>query len=115
MGVAPYIVAGWLLVVGLYGAITSRHLVCMVLCLAVAQASTYVLLLAVGYKTGAAAPIYSTTVMPGAPVVDPVVQALALTDVVVEATVSAVLLALIVRAGQRFRTTDPDELGELHG
>jgi multicomponent Na+:H+ antiporter subunit C len=114
MNAAPYVVAGWLLLVGLYGVITSRHLVHLVLCIGVMQASTYVLLLAVGYRTGGRAPIFAD-LPPGTPVVDPVVQALTLTDVVVEATVTAVLLALIVQAHKRFGTTDPDALGVLRG
>lgn len=114
MSVVPYLVAVWLLVIGMWGVITSRHLVHMVLCLSVAQASTYVLLLAIGYRNGASAPIFGT-VMPGDPVVDPVVQALTLTDVVVEATVTSVLLALTVLAHKRFGTVDPDELGALRG
>jgi multicomponent Na+:H+ antiporter subunit C len=114
VNVLAYIVAVWLLVVGLYGAITSRHLVHLVICLAVAQSSTYVLLLAVGYRTGGRAPIFSD-LPPGTPVVDPVVQALTLTDVVVEATVSAVLLALALQAHRRFGTADPDRIGTLRG
>ena len=39
--------------------------------------------------------------------VDPVVQALTLTDVVVEATVTALLLALAVQAHKRFGTRRP--------
>jgi multicomponent Na+:H+ antiporter subunit C len=113
--VVAYLVAVWLLVVGLWGVITSRHLVHMVLCLSVAQASTYVLLLAIGYRSGASAPIYGGAVQPGTPVVDPVVQALTLTDVVVEATVTAVLLALVVQAHRRFGTVDPNKLGALRG
>lgn len=115
MSVFPYLVAVWLLVVGLWGVITSRHLVHMVLCLTVAQASTYVLLLAVGYRTAGEAPIITTTVPPSSQFVDPIVQALTLTDVVVEATVVAVLLALTVQAHKRFGTADPDELGALRG
>jgi multicomponent Na+:H+ antiporter subunit C len=114
MSVIPYIVAVWLLVVGLYGVITSRHFVHLIICLAVAQSSTYVLLLAVGYRTGGRAPIF-TDLPPGTPVVDPVVQALTLTDVVVEATVSALLLALALQAHKRFGTADPDEIGTLRG
>ena len=114
MSVLAYIVAVWLLLVGLYGVITSRHLVHLVMCLGVAQASTYVLLLAVGYRTGGRAPIFGD-IAPTTPVVDPVVQALTLTDVVVQATVSAVLLALAGRAASRFNTTDPDRLGALRG
>jgi multicomponent Na+:H+ antiporter subunit C len=107
-------VAVWLLLAGLYGVITSHHLVHLVLSLSVAQASTYVLLLAIGYRTGGQAPIFAD-IPPRTPVVDPVVQALTLTDVVVEATVSAVLFALAVQAHRRFGTADPDRLGELRG
>ena len=115
MSVLAYGVAAWLLVIGLWGVITSHHLVHMVLCLSVVQASTYVLLLAVGYKTDGQAPIVTTTVPPSSSFVDPIVQALALTDVVVQATVSAVLLALTVQAHKRFGTADPNELGALRG
>jgi len=109
-----YFVAVWLFVIGIYGVITSRHLVHLVLCLGVMQASTYVLLLAIGWRAGGAAPIF-VDIPPGTPVVDPVVQALTLTDVVVEATVVAVLLALTVQAHKRFGTCDPDALGALRG
>jgi multicomponent Na+:H+ antiporter subunit C len=112
MSVVPYLVAGWLLLVGLWGVITSRHLVHLILCLTVTQASTYVLLLAIGYRTGGRAPIFAD-LPPGTPVVDPVVQALTLTDVVVEATVVALLLALTVQLHKRFGTVDPDELTAL--
>ena len=47
--------------------------------------------------------------------VDPVVQALTLVDVVVEATVIALMLALAVQAHKRFRTIDPEELRPLKG
>jgi multicomponent Na+:H+ antiporter subunit C len=110
----PYLVAVWLLLVGLYGAVTSRHIVHLVLCLSVAQASTYVLLLAIGYRGAGRAPIFAD--LPhGTRVVDPVVQALTLTDVVVQATVSAVLLGLGMQAHRRFGTADPNRFGELRG
>jgi multicomponent Na+:H+ antiporter subunit C len=114
VSVFPYLVAGWLLLVGLWGVVTSRHLVHLVICLSVMQASSYVLLLAVGYRSGSKAPIFGD-IPAGTQVVDPVVQALTLTDVVVEATVAALLLALAVQAQKRFGTVDPDELGALRG
>ena len=114
MSVLPYLVAGWLLLIGLWGIVTSRHLVHLVICLSVMQASTYVLLLGVGYRSDAKAPIFGD-IPTGTQVVDPVVQALTLTDVVVEATVVAVLLALTVQAHKRFGTCDPDALGALRG
>ncbi|KNB54082.1 sodium:proton antiporter [Streptomyces caatingaensis] len=114
MSVLPYAIAGWIFLAGLYGLATSRDLVHAVGCLSVAQSSTYVLLLAVGYRRGGTAPVFSD-VKPGVRVVDPVVQALALTDVVVGATVTALLLALVVQTAKRHGTVDPDELFELRG
>jgi multicomponent Na+:H+ antiporter subunit C len=84
------------------------------MCVSVAQASTYVLLLGIGYRKGGQAPIFGD-VPSSTPVVDPVVQALTLTDVVVGATVSALLLALAVQAHKRFGSVDPDELNALRG
>jgi multicomponent Na+:H+ antiporter subunit C len=110
----PYAVVVWLLLVGMYGIVSSRNLVHLILCLGVVQASTYVLLLAIGYRTGGVAPIFAD-IRVGTPTVDPVVQALTLTDVVVEATVSALLLALAVQAEKRFGTVDPDEIRTLRG
>jgi multicomponent Na+:H+ antiporter subunit C len=114
VSVFPFLVAVWLVGIGLYGVVTSRNLVHLVICLTVMQASTYVLLLAVGYRSGAKAPVYAD-IPAGTQIVDPVVQALTLTDVVVEATVAALLLALAVQTHKRFGTVDPDELGALRG
>ena len=110
----PYAVVAWLFLVGLYGIITSRNMVHLVICLAVLQSSTYVLLLAIGYRTGAAAPIFADIPV-GTPAVDPVVQALMLTDIVVEVTVVALILALVVQVHKRHGVIDPDELRDLQG
>jgi multicomponent Na+:H+ antiporter subunit C len=114
VSVLPFVVAAWLFVVGLYGIVTSRHLVHAIICLGVVQASTYVLLLGIGYRDDATAPIFKD-VPTTTPVVDPVVQALTLTDVVVEATVVALLLALTLQVNRRFGTVDPDELAAMRG
>jgi multicomponent Na+:H+ antiporter subunit C len=114
MHILPFVVVAWILGVGLYGIVTSRHLVHMIICLIVVQSSTYVLLLAVGYVTGAAAP-YFYDIPPHTRTVDPVVQALALTDVVVEAAVTSLLLAFAIQAHKRFGTLDPHELVQLRG
>jgi multicomponent Na+:H+ antiporter subunit C len=110
----PFVVVAWVLAVGLYGIVTSDHLVHQIVCLIVVQSSTYVLLLGVGYVTGAVAPYYSDIGADTA-AVDPVVQALALTDVVVEAAVTALLLAFAIQAYKRFGTLDPHELAQLKG
>lgn len=107
LGHAPYVVAAWIFLCGLWGIATSRNFVHLIVCLAVMQTSTYVLLLAIGYRAGGVAPIF-TDVPPGARMVDPVTHALMLTDVVVEATVIALLLALAIQVHQQTGTLDPD-------
>lgn len=114
MSVLAYGTAAWLFVIGLYGIVSSRNLIHLIICLSVVQSATYVLLLAIGYRTGAAAPIFAE-IPTSTPAVDPVVQALTLTDVVVEATVVALMLALAVQAHKRFRTLDPAELNPFQG
>jgi multicomponent Na+:H+ antiporter subunit C len=114
MSFLPYAVAAWLFVAGLYGVVTSRHLVHLAVSLSVLQSSTYVVLLAAGYVSHGAAPIFAD-IQPGTRAVDPVVQALTLTDIVVEATITALLLALAVKAMERFGSVDPDRLRALRG
>lgn len=114
MSFLPFAVAAWLFLIGLYGIITSRNFVHLIVCLAVLQSSTYVLLLGIGYKVGGVPPIFAGAKV-GTPAVDPVVQALMLTDIVVEATVVALLLALAVQLHKHTRTLNPDELEALEG
>ena len=109
MSYLPYAVAAWICLVGLAGVATSRNLVHLAICLTVTQSSSYVLLLSVGYVKHGKAPIFKGTKL-GTTVVDPVVQALTLTDVVVEATVVALLLALVIQVSKRYGTIDPDRV-----
>jgi multicomponent Na+:H+ antiporter subunit C len=110
----PFLVAAWLFIVGLYGIVTSRHLVHLIMCLVVVQTSTYLLLLGVGYRLGATSPIFADIPV-GTKAVDPVTHALMLTDIVVEATVMALLLALAIQAKERAGTVDPDQLRIMRG
>jgi multicomponent Na+:H+ antiporter subunit C len=110
----PFLVVAWIVIVGLYGMVTSRDLIHQIVCLIVVQSSTYVLLLSVGYVSGGVAP-YFFDISEHAKAVDPIVQALTLTDVVVEAAVSALLLSFAVQAHKRFGTLDPHDLAAFKG
>ena len=112
MSFLPFAVAAWLFLAGLYGVVTSRNLIRTILSLTVVQSSTYVLLLGVGYVNGGHAPIFADIPQTSL-AVDPVVQVLVLTDIVIEATVTALLLAMAVQAHKRFGSLDPNELRAL--
>jgi len=109
-------VAVWLFLIGLYGMVTSRNLIHLVICVVVTQSSTDVLLLTIGYHSGAGTPVFASVPL-GTPAVDPVVQALTLTDVVVGAAVTALLLSIAVQTHKKCSTLDPEDprLHSVHG
>jgi multicomponent Na+:H+ antiporter subunit C len=110
----PYAVAVWLFIVGLYGLITSRSLVHLTVCLTVVQSATYVVLLAIGYRDDATAPVF-TGISTEARAVDPVVHALTFIDVIVEAVVAGLLLAIAIQVQKRYGTIDPEHIDPLRG
>ena len=110
----PYALAAWLFLVGLYGVVSSRNLIHLGICLSVMQSGTYVLLLAIGYKNKATAPIFRGVPV-GHPAVDPIVQALTLTDIVVSVTVLALILALALDVHKQSGTVDPDQIADFTG
>jgi multicomponent Na+:H+ antiporter subunit C len=94
--------------------VTSRNLVHLVVCLGIVQSSTYVLLIEVGYRNGATAPIFKD-ISTHRRVVDPVVQALVLTDIVIGVTVAALLLTLAVQVHKRLHSLDPADIRPQKG
>ena len=108
----PWAVASWLFAIGIYGIVTSRNYVHLIGCLGICQSATYVLLLGIGYVRGAGPPIFYDH-PPGTPAVDPVMQALVLTDIVVGAAVTALLLVIALQVHKRRGTLDPQQLRPL--
>jgi multicomponent Na+:H+ antiporter subunit C len=114
MSYVPYAVAAWICLVGLAGIATSRNLIHLAVCLTVTQSSSYVLLLSVGYVKHGKPPILKGIPL-GTKAVDPVVQALTLTDIVVSVAVVALILALALDAHRLSGTVDPDGLADITG
>lgn len=95
---------------GLYGIVTSRHIVHLIICVSVVQSATYILLIAIGYRLGAGAPIFIDTPPEHKPAVDTIVQALSLTDIVVSAATTALLLAIATQVWRVKNEINPDNL-----
>jgi multicomponent Na+:H+ antiporter subunit C len=110
-----FLAAFAVLAIGAWGIVRSRNLVHAVVCLSVAQSGTYLLLLAVGYQRAAHPPVFGSPAKVQRPVVDPFVQAMTLTDIVVSACVTALLLAIAVQVHKQHGTVDPNELQALQG
>lgn len=109
MSVLPYLLAVFVFLVGLYGIVTSRDLIHITICLSVCQSATYILLLAIGYRKHATAPVFGD-IPTSRKVVDPVVESLTLTDIVVAVAISSLLLALALRVYDRNNSLDPSDV-----
>lgn len=114
MSALVYGLAAFVFLVGLVGVATTRNLLHAVVCIGVAQSATYILLLAVGYRHGGTAPVFSG-ISTSRRTVDPVVQALALTDIVVGVAVAGMLLVFALKAFERSGSLDPAELTGMRG
>ena len=109
MSLLPYLLAVFVFLAGLYGIVTSRDLIHLTVCVSVCQSATYILLLAIGYREHATAPVFGD-IPTSRKVVDPVVESLTLTDIVVAVAVSSLLLALALRVYDRNNSLDPSDI-----
>jgi len=97
------------ILVGLYGALTNRNILRMIVSFAVANTGVNLVLVGVGYMQGRTAPILDKTVPAAeaaARIIDPVPQALVLTAIVIGVGVTALMLAYAYRLYQAKGTLD---------
>jgi multicomponent Na+:H+ antiporter subunit C len=109
-----YLLCFILFLVGLYGVITRRNLVKIVISLSVMEFSSFLFLALIGYVEGGIAPI----VDPADPVkiyVDPLPQALVLTAIVIGLATTAMLMSVIIRLYRKHKTLDIREIKNLRG
>ena len=90
-------VGALLILIGLWGLLTRRHLIKMILGFSIMDTGTHLIIVGLGFRDGATAPILDSSYVPGTPVVDPVPSALVLTAIVIGLAVTALMLAYAVR------------------
>ncbi len=106
-----YAGAAGLLLIGLYGLVAKRNVLRALLALGLLDAGGNLLMVAVGYRPGADAPIAVGGMFP-AGMVDPIPQALILTAIVIGVGVLALGLALAVRVYETWGTLDLQVMAE---
>ena len=109
-----YILCFILFLVGLYGLITRRNLIKIVISLSIMEFSIFLLLAMIGYIENGIAPI----VLPdkvGQTYVDPLPQAMVLTAIVIGLATTALLLAIAIRLYRKYGTFDIREIKNLKG
>ena len=107
-----------LILVGLYGVVSSRNSVKIVISLLVMEHGVHLLLILIGYRSEGSPPIMDPETAPNVfsgGAVDPLPQALVLTSIVIGLGVLALMVALCVRLYERYGTFDVGEMTRLRG
>jgi len=105
-----------LILMGLYGALTHRNILRMIVGFTIASTGVNVVLVAVGYMPGRTAPIMDGAVPvadAAARIIDPVPQALVLTAIVIGLGVTALMLAYAYRLFRTRHSLDISNFTEL--
>jgi len=109
--------AGFLLILmGLYGALTNRNILRMIVAFTIADTGVNLVLVAVGWMPGRTAPILDGAVPvadAAARIIDPVPQALVLTAIVIGLGVTALMLAYAYRLFRSRHSLDISKFTEL--
>ena len=109
-----YLLTFVLFLVGLFGVVTKRHLIKIVIGLTIMECSIFLFLTLIGYIEGGLAPI----VIQGETVrnfVDPLPQAMVLTAIVIGLATNTMLLAIAIRLFKKYKTFDIREINNLKG
>ena len=103
-----------LILVGLYGALMKKSLIKIVIGLSIIDSGLHLLMISIGYIKNGTAPIFSGEgFVTAGNMVDPVVQALVLTAIVIGFGVTAVALSLVIRLYRHHGTLKIDEIKNL--
>ena len=104
-----------LLLVGLWGILTRRHIVKMIIGFSIMDTGIHVVIVSQGYLEGRTAPILDKAVQgdPLTQMVDPVPSALVLTAIVIGLAVTALMLSYALRLVKSAGTTQVQEIKEL--
>jgi multicomponent Na+:H+ antiporter subunit C len=110
-----FIMCFLLFLTGIYGVLTRRNLIKVVISLTIMEFSLFLMLAMTGYITGGEAPILAGITVPAAPVVDPLPQAMVLTAIVIALATNAMLLTIAIRIYKKYGTFDIRRINELKG
>jgi len=109
-----YLLCFALFLVGLYGLITRRNLIKIIISKSITEFSIFLILVLIGYIDKGLAPI----VDPGTSqqiYVDPLPQAMVLTAIVIGLATTAMLMAIAIRLYRKYKTFDIREIKNLRG
>jgi multicomponent Na+:H+ antiporter subunit C len=118
MGVAIYILAFGLLVLGLYTVVAKKNLVKIIVGVLIIDYAVNMLLVLVGWRKGGIAPIATseaTAKTLAQTAVDPLPQAMVLTSIVIGLGLVALMVVMAIRLYEKYGTFDTERIRKLRG
>jgi len=109
----PFLAAALLIGIAFYIILFRRNLIKLIMGIAMLSSGVNLFIVALGYRIGANAPIY-TDVPPG-PMVLSVPQALTLTSIVINVAVLALMLTMIIHTYRHTGDIDSEKSRKLKG
>lgn len=109
-----YILCFILFLVGMYGVITRRNVIKIVLSICIMEYALNLLFALIGYIQGGKAPIL-TKASANETFVDPLPQAMVLTVIVIGLATTAMLMAIAIRLYRKHNTFDIRDINTLKG
>lgn len=115
--IIPYVAAMMLVLIGMYAVIVKENLIKKIIGLIIFTNGIHLFLISFGYRSSGIAPIM-TFLDPNIfslVSVDPLPQAMVLTSIVINLSITALALSLIIRVYRLFGTVDTKKLKVLRG
>jgi len=109
-----YLLCLVLFCVGIYGLLSNRNIIKMIVGLIIAEHAVNLFFILVAYRRNGRTPILSADVAI-TQMVDPLPQALVLTAIVIGLATTALLVALAIRIYGKYETYDIAKIRELRG
>ena len=104
-----------LFLIGLYGVITRRNIIKIIIGLSIMEDSLNLFFILIGYVKSGEIPIIDVNAPWPAKIVDPLPQALILTSIVIGLATTALLLAIAIRIYKKYKTFDISKINTLKG
>ena len=103
-----------LFIIGLYGVVTRRNLIKIILGIAIMEYSVNLFFILIAYVDKSTVPILSEGFLEG-PFADPLPQAMILTAIVIGLATTALLLSIAIRLYRKYGTFDIRKINSLKG
>jgi len=105
-----HIVGILLILIGIYGLLTNRHVLKLIVAINILEVGVNLFIIAVGYSHGVIAPIMTKNNVDMTNFADPLPQSLVLTAIVIGVGTTAIMLAVARKLYQQYGTYDLTEM-----